>query len=99
MLFLYNMQSSAPEKEIGEAPAAEQPAQSRQTSARICMRAISVIEIASVFVSVIIISWAITPLQPSGRWASTLPALLAMALIINSQITRGESLREVGLGV
>ncbi|HEY7180744.1 MAG TPA: CPBP family intramembrane glutamic endopeptidase [Blastocatellia bacterium] len=67
-------------------------------SARISMRAIGALEIASVFVSVIIISWAITPLRPWGRWAPALPAFLALALMIYSQWTRGESMREVGLG-
>ena len=76
----------------------EQPAPDREPSARISMRAVSALEIASVFVSVIIISWAIVPLQPSRRWVAALPALLAMALMINSQRARGESLGEVGLG-
>jgi CAAX prenyl protease-like protein len=97
--YLYmSMQASAPPKKIEEIPTAEQPAPAREPSARISMRAVSALEIASVFVSVIIISWAIVPLQPSRRWVAALPALLAMALMINSQRARGESLREVGLG-
>jgi len=93
------MRASAPEKEIEEKPAAERHAPSREMTARISMRAVSALEIASVFVSVILISWAITPLQPWRRWMAALPALLAMALMINSQRARGESLSEVGLGV
>jgi len=93
------MRASAPEKEIEEKPAAERHAPSREMTARISMRAVSALEIASVFVSVILISWAITPLQPWWRWMAALPALLAMALMINSQRARGESLSEVGLGV
>ena len=85
-------------KKIEEKPAAERPAPAQEPSARISMRAVSALEIASVFVSVIIISWAIVPLQPWRRWVAALPALLAMALMINSQRARGESLREVGLG-
>src|SRR5262245_16665882 len=74
------------------------PAPAQEPTARISMRAVSALEIASVFVSVIIISWAIVPLQHWRRWVAALPALLAMALMINSQRARGESLREVGLG-
>ena len=62
------------------------------------MRAVSALEIASVLVSVIITSWAIIPLQPRQQWLTALPALFAMALMINSQRVRGESLRDVGLG-
>jgi len=92
------MQASAPGKKIEEKPAVEQPSLDREPSARISMRAVSALEIASVFVSVIIISWAIVPLQPWRRWVAALPGLLAMALMINSQMARGESLSEVGLG-
>src|SRR5215475_4219716 len=93
-----NMQASAPQKKVEEKPTAERPARAQEPSARISMRAVSALEIASVFVSVIIISWAIVPLQPWRRWVAVLPALLAMALMINSQRARGESPREVGLG-
>jgi len=92
------MQASAPQKKIEENPVAGQPVQARDLTARISMRAVSALEIASVFISVIIISWAIVPLQPWRRWVAALPALLAMALMINSQRARGESPREVGLG-
>ena len=92
------MQASATPKKIEEKPTAERPARAQEPPARISMRAVSALEIASVIVSVIIISWAIVPLQPWRRWVAALPALLAMALMINSQRTRGESLREVGLG-
>jgi len=63
------MQASAPQKKIKEMTAAERPAPDREPSARISMRAVSALEIASVFASVIIISWAIVPLQPWRRWA------------------------------
>jgi membrane protease YdiL (CAAX protease family) len=92
------MQTSATPKKIEEKPTAERPAPAQEPSARISMRAVSALEIASVFLSVIIISWAIVPLQPWRRWVAALPALLAIALMINSQRARGESLREVGLG-
>jgi CAAX prenyl protease-like protein len=92
------MHASAPEEEIEETLSAKRPAAAGEPIAHISMRAIGAIEIASVFVSVIIISWVITPLLPWPRWVSTLPAWLALALMINSQRQRGESLREVGLG-
>jgi membrane protease YdiL (CAAX protease family) len=92
------MHASAPEEEIEEKSSAKRPAPAGEMSARISMRAVSALEIASVFVTVVIISWAITPLQPWPRWVATLPALLALALMINSQRERGESLQEVGLG-
>jgi membrane protease YdiL (CAAX protease family) len=92
------MHASAPEEEIEEKSSAKRPAPAGEMSARVSMRAISALEIASVFVTVIIISWAITPLQPERRWVATMAALLAIALMINSQRERGESLREVGLG-
>jgi membrane protease YdiL (CAAX protease family) len=93
-----NAQASALQKNIEEKSAPEQPAPAREPASRISMREVSALEIASVFVSVIIISWAIIPLQPWRRWMAALPALLAMALMINSQRARGESLREVGFG-
>lgn len=62
------------------------------------MRAVTALEIASVLVSVIITSWAIIPLQPRRQWLMALPALFAIALMINSQRVRGESLGEIGLG-
>ena len=92
------MHASAPEEEIEEKSPAKRPAPAGEMGARISMRAISALEIASVFITVIIISWAITPLQPWPKWVATLPALLALAMKINSQRERGESLREVGLG-
>jgi membrane protease YdiL (CAAX protease family) len=61
------------------------------------MRAVTALELASVLISVIITTWAIIPLQPRQRWLTALPALMGIALIINSQRVRGESLREVGL--
>src|SRR5262245_28830349 len=92
------MHASAPEEEIQEKSSAKRPAPPGEFRALISMRAVSALEIASVFVTVMIISWAITPLQASPRWVAALPALLAIALIINSQRERGESPREIGLG-
>jgi CAAX prenyl protease-like protein len=93
------MHAPAPKEEIEEKSSAKRPVPAGEMSARISMRAIGALEIASVFASVIIISWAITPLQPWRKWMATLPALLAMALMINSQRERGESPNEIGLGL
>jgi len=92
------MQAIAPKKNVEKKSAEVRPTPAQELAARISLRAVSAIEIASVLVSVIITSWAIIPLQPRQQWLMALPALLAMALMINSQRVRGESLREVGFG-
>ncbi|MCG3161600.1 MAG: hypothetical protein JMDDDDMK_02789 [Acidobacteria bacterium] len=61
------------------------------------MRAVTALELASVLISVLITTWAIIPLQPRSQWLMALPALMAIALMINSQRVRGESLRGIGL--
>jgi membrane protease YdiL (CAAX protease family) len=75
----------------------EQPASTQAASAQLSLRAVTALEIASVLSSVFITVWAIIPLQPGYRWLSAAPALLAVALMINSHRVRGESLREIGL--
>ncbi len=74
----------------------EQPAPAQQPSAQISLRAVTVLEIASVLSSVFITVWAIIPLQLRQRWFSAVPALLAIALMINSHRLRGETIREIG---
>jgi len=86
------VQALAPQHNIEEQP----PAPTQEPTAKISLRAVTALEIASVLVSVIITSWAIIPLQPRQRWLATLPALLAIALMINSHRVRGESPREIG---
>src|SRR5262244_2184884 len=92
------MQAIAPKKNVERKSAEVRLTPARELAARISLRAVSAIEITSVLVSVIITSWAIIPLQPRQQWLMALPALLAMALMINSQRARGESMREVGFG-
>ena len=92
------MQALAPKKQIEARPAEARPAPAQEPSARISMRAVSALEIGSVLTSVIITSWALIPLQPRQQWLVVLPALFALALMINSQRVRGESLRAVGFG-
>ena len=91
------MQALAPQHEVEEQPPAPAtPAQ--EPTAQISLRAVTVLEIASVLVSVIITSWAIIPLQPRQQWLTAAPALLAIALMINSHRVRGESPHEIGFG-
>ncbi len=77
----------------------EQPTPIQEPVARISLRAVTALEIASVLSSVFITVWAIIPLQLRQRWFSAVPALLAIALMINSHRVRGESLREIGFTV
>jgi membrane protease YdiL (CAAX protease family) len=90
------VQALAPKKHIEEKTAEVQMTTAEEPVARISMRAVSALEIGSVLVSVIITSWAIIPLQPRQQWLMAMPALFAIALMINSQRIRGESLRDVG---
>lgn len=66
------------------------------SAARISLRAVTVLEVASVIASVMITVWAIIPMQIQERWLMAVPGLLALALIINSHRVRGESLWELG---
>lgn len=75
----------------------EQPTPARQSSAQLSLRAVTALEVVSVLSSVFITVWAIIPLQPGYRWFSAAPALLAIALMLNSHRVRGESLSEIGL--
>jgi membrane protease YdiL (CAAX protease family) len=68
----------------------------RNAAAKISMRAVTALEIASVVVSILIAVWAVIPLQPDRRWLIYIPGALALALIVNSQRIRGESLRDLG---
>lgn len=75
----------------------DDPATAREPVAEISMRGVTALELISVMVSVIITTWGIIPLQPRQRWLMAVPALLAIALMVNSQRVRGESAREIGL--
>jgi membrane protease YdiL (CAAX protease family) len=88
------MQALAPQQNLENPPATAQ-----EPSARISMRGVTALELASVLVSAVITEWAIIPLQPRQRWLAAVPGMLAMALIVNSQRVRGESPRDVGLSL
>jgi membrane protease YdiL (CAAX protease family) len=87
------MRALAPQHDIEEYPAPD-----REPVAEISLRGVTALELISVMASVIITIWGIIPLQPRQRWLLAMPALLAIALMINSQRVRGESAREIGLG-
>ena len=86
------MRALAPQHDIEE-----QPAPAREPVAEISLRGVTALELVSVMASVIITAWGIIPLQPRQRWLMAVPALLAIALMVNSQRVRCESAREIGL--
>jgi membrane protease YdiL (CAAX protease family) len=69
---------------------------SAQSDARLSLRAVTVLEIASVVGSVLLTIWAIAPIYPQSRWLMAVPGALALVLILHSQRVRGESWRELG---
>ena len=84
---------------IREKLAAVKPPGAEQGSeARLSLRHVTLLELASVIGSVLLTVWAIAPLYPQSRWVLALPALLAVGLILHSQYARGESWRELGFG-
>lgn len=62
-----------------------------QPSARLSLRAVTALEIASVISSVFITVWVIAPLELRERWIEVLPGLFALALMINSHRWHGET--------
>jgi membrane protease YdiL (CAAX protease family) len=65
-------------------------------AARLSLRAVTALEIASVIISVLVTVWAIVPMRLNHRWLELVPGMLALALMINSHRLRGETLRELG---
>lgn len=64
--------------------------------ARISLRAVTALEVASVTISVLITVWVIIPLQLNYRGLVAVPGLLASTFMINSYRVRGETLHELG---
>lgn len=62
------------------------------------VRLVTIAEVASVMISVMIALWIVVPLAPGNRVLLALPAALALGLILISQHLRGERLAELGLG-
>ena len=67
-----------------------------QPTAQLSLRAVTLLEMASVSSSVLITAWVISPLQLRQRWLEVVPGLLALLLIVNSHRLHGEGPRELG---
>ncbi len=67
-----------------------------QTALPVSLCAVTALEVASVVFSVLITVWAILPMHPPQPWMAGMPAVLAIALMVNSHRVRGETLRELG---
>lgn len=65
-------------------------------AAHLSLRTVTALEVASVIITVLVTAWAIAPMQLNNRWLASVPALLALGMIINSHRLRGETLRELG---
>jgi membrane protease YdiL (CAAX protease family) len=85
------MQAVEP-KTFAKPPAAD----AERSAARLSLRAVAVLEIASVLGSVLITAWAIAPLQLRERWLEAAPGLLALALMVNSHRWHGETPQMLG---
>jgi len=66
------------------------------SSAILPLVTVTLLEVISVIISVILINWAIVPIYPQSRWPLIPPVLLILTLIIYSQVKRGESWRDLG---
>jgi membrane protease YdiL (CAAX protease family) len=86
------MQAIAPKPK--PAPKPNPPA--AVNAAQLSLRAVTTLEVVSVIASIFITTWALIPLQPPQRWLIAVPAILAIALMINSHRVRGETWRELG---
>jgi membrane protease YdiL (CAAX protease family) len=78
-------------------PDEAQQSGNRSDTGAISLRAIGVLEIASVIASVFLTTWLVIPLQSEPRWLIALPGLLAAALMLNSHRVRGDRFSEIGL--
>ncbi len=67
------------------------------TTNRPMLQLVTILEVASVVLTVLIATWVVVPLSPGQRPILIIPALFAMSLIVHSQRIRGESARELGL--
>jgi membrane protease YdiL (CAAX protease family) len=67
-----------------------------EMSARLSLRAVTLLEVASVVSTALITAWVIVPLRIGNRWLESLPGLLALLLMINSHRLRGETPGQMG---
>lgn len=68
-------------------------------TAHLSLRTVTVLEVASVISSVLLIAWGLNPLQLQQRWIEVVPGGLALLLMIYSHRLRGESPSELGFTV
>jgi membrane protease YdiL (CAAX protease family) len=59
--------------------------------ARLSLRVVTIMEIASVVSSVLLIAWIINPLQLPHRWLEIIPGALALLLMFHSHRLHGET--------
>jgi membrane protease YdiL (CAAX protease family) len=60
-------------------------------------RVVCGLEVASVVSSVLLTTWGVVPLLPRQRWVMAIPLLLAVGLMVNSHLQRGEGWAQIGL--
>ncbi|MFN0119906.1 MAG: type II CAAX prenyl endopeptidase Rce1 family protein [Blastocatellia bacterium] len=72
------------------------PAHDHNT-ATISPRTVTMLEVGSIMLTVMITAWAIVPLRLGNRWLESIPAMLALSLMLHSHWTRGETPRDLGL--
>ena len=61
------------------------------SEARLSLRTVAALEVASVISSVLLIAWVLNPLQLQQRWLEAVPAALALLLVIHSHRLHGET--------
>ncbi|HEX4945092.1 MAG TPA: CPBP family intramembrane glutamic endopeptidase [Blastocatellia bacterium] len=67
-----------------------------EPDARLSLRGVSILEIASVTGSVLLTAWVLNPLQLQQRWLEALPGLCALVLMVHSHRVHGETLAQLG---
>lgn len=66
------------------------------TNAQVSLRTVTLLEIASVISSVLLIAWILNPLQLPRRWPEVIPAVLALLLMLYSHRLHGEKAADLG---
>ena len=73
-----------------------QPIPAHLGDARFSLRTVTMLEVASVISSVLLIAWVLNPLQLQQRWLEAIPGALALLLMIHSHRLHGETLAVLG---
>lgn len=66
--------------------------------ASLSLRTVTALEIVSVVSSVLLIAWALNPLQLQQRGIEALPGVCALLLMVYSHWLRGETMSQLGFG-